>query len=145
MSAPEDNGEAITDINVTPLVDVSLVLVIIFMAVSPLVLQAGIKALQSQSGAAQGKTAAGQNVTLDIDAAGRVTLNGRLMEPQEWPQALEKSLMDSKDRLVSITADPNIAVGTVVEVLDTAKQKGARKLVMIKKPEKIEEIHAGTK
>ena len=57
-----DDQEAITDINVTPLVDVALVLVIIFMAVSPFMLQAGIVVSESKAGAATGKASLDENV-----------------------------------------------------------------------------------
>src|SRR3989344_8656669 len=58
--------EPITEINVTPLVDVALVLVIIFMAVSPFMLQAGLQVSESKAGAATGKHALEENVQITL-------------------------------------------------------------------------------
>ncbi|MEK7286987.1 MAG: biopolymer transporter ExbD [Elusimicrobiota bacterium] len=144
MQNTDDDGDAITDINVTPLVDVSLVLVIIFMAISPLVLQAGIKALESKAGAAKGKSSLAQSVSLDIDADANISLNGQALSREQLPQALQKALAKSKDRLLCVRADPDLSVGTVVEFLDISKQNGAGKIVMINKNKEIQ-THANVK
>ena len=69
--------DAITDINVTPLVDVCLVLVIIFMAIAPFGVQMGINVLQSKTGQKVGKTKASENVNLKLTKDGKLTVNAR--------------------------------------------------------------------
>ncbi|MBI4369771.1 MAG: biopolymer transporter ExbD [Elusimicrobia bacterium] len=125
----------ITDINVTPLVDVSLVLVIIFMAVAPFVLQAGIKAVDSKTGAAEGKAAMDKNVSVILEASGAIIINDRKVSLEQYPDALKRALATSQDRLVSVAADPSLSVGAVVEVLDISKQNGARKLAILRNGE----------
>ena len=68
--------EPITDINITPLVDVSLVLVIIFMAIAPYAIQAGLKVLESRATTAVGKVSASENVSIKLAKDGRLTING---------------------------------------------------------------------
>ncbi|MBI4668635.1 MAG: biopolymer transporter ExbD [Elusimicrobia bacterium] len=124
--------EPITQINVTPLVDVSLVLVIIFMAVAPFVLQAGLKASPSEAGAALGRRAMAQNVSLAVDASGRVMINGKPVAAENLAGALKKALTASRDRLVAVSAEPSLKVETVVSLLDLSRQMGARKLVVVR-------------
>jgi biopolymer transport protein TolR len=121
----------ITDINVTPLVDVCLVLVIIFMVLAPLVLQAGIDIASSKAGAAKGRAALKKNVSVELDKKGALTVDGRRVSWQGLPGALKAAIGRSADRLVSIKAAPEAKVGQVVEILDDSRQNGARKLAII--------------
>lgn len=132
-AAPQQgDGEAITDINVTPLVDVSLVLVIIFMAIAPFAIQAGIKVLESKSKASVGKVSADENVSVRLQKDGRLAVNGRQVDFLTLPAVLAAAVSASKDKMVVISADAENKVGQVVEVLDTAKQVGAQKLAIMK-------------
>jgi len=126
--------EPITAINITPLVDVCLVLVIIFMAVAPMALTLGIKVLESKAGAAQGKATADDNVTVKLDIKGNITVNGRAI-PRGRHMLLpmiSDTLAKSKDRMVIVSADDDNKVGQVVTILDIAKQAGALKVAILK-------------
>ncbi|MBI4345961.1 MAG: biopolymer transporter ExbD [Elusimicrobia bacterium] len=126
-----EDGE-ITDINVTPLVDVCLVLVIIFMAVAPFAVTAGIKVLETRAKAAEGKTAATENVQVKLTVEGKLTINGKPATFDGLPQALLEAITNSKDKMVIVTADVKNKVGQVVTILDTAKQNGAQKLAIMR-------------
>ena len=97
--------EPITAINVTPLVDVCLVLVIIFMAVAPFALTQGIKVLQSSGKAAQGKASAEENVNVKLTGDGRLTINGAAADFSDLGSRLIQALAKSKDKLVIVSAD----------------------------------------
>ncbi|MBI5203155.1 MAG: biopolymer transporter ExbD [Elusimicrobia bacterium] len=126
-----DDGE-ITDINVTPLVDVCLVLVIIFMAVAPFAVTAGIKVLETRAKAAEGKTTASENVSVKLALDGTLTINGKPTTFEALPQVLLEAITNSKDKMVIVTADAKNKVGQVVTILDTAKQSGAQKLAIMR-------------
>ncbi len=133
MSFSTNNSdEAITDINVTPLVDVSLVLVIIFMAVAPFAVQSGIKVLQSKASAQVGKVSLSESVQVKLTAAGRLTLNGAEVLLPEFPLSIARVLAASKDKFVLIKADDGNKVGEVVALMDAAKQAGAVKMALMK-------------
>lgn len=137
-SARRDD-EPITDINITPLVDVSLVLVIIFMAIAPFAVQAGIKVLESRASAAVGKVAASENVAIKLTRDGKLTVNG---QPADFPTLFAKTqaaLALSRDKMVVVTADDDNKVGEVVEVMDTAKQAGAVKIAIMREAKPAEE------
>lgn len=133
----ENRGDEdpITEINVTPLVDVALVLVIIFMAVSPFVLQAGLQVTESKAGAATGKSSLSENVQIRLAADGRITVDGEESALSDLGPLLKTKIQKSKDGLVTVQADKGNRVGQVVEILDTAKQSGAKKVAILNNPE----------
>ena len=71
--AAQKEDEPITAINVTPLVDVCLVLVIIFMAVAPMAVTLGIKVLESRASNAEGKASVDENVQVKLALDGQIT------------------------------------------------------------------------
>lgn len=124
--------EPITAINVTPLVDVCLVLVIIFMAVAPMAVTLGIKVLETRASNAEGKASVDENVSVSIALDGTISVNGQKTDGLTFRGALAAALARSKDRMVVVTADARDKVGLVVSVLDAAKQSGALKLALMK-------------
>ncbi len=124
--------DAITDINVTPLVDVSLVLVIIFMAVAPFAITTGIKVLKSKTEVSVGKVASSENVNVRLRDTGEIEVNGKKAQWETLPGVLESALAKSADKMVILTADYKNRVGEVVEILDISKQSGAKKLAIMK-------------
>ena len=131
MQTGSSNNSIITDINVTPLVDVCLVLVIIFMVVSPLAMQASIEVASTRVGAPKAQAALTKNVDVVLDARGGVTVNGAVVSWINLPQALKKAISRSQDRMVGLKASPKALLGRVVEILDDAKQNGAKKVALI--------------
>ncbi len=120
----------------TPLVDVSLVLVIIFMAVSPFMLQAGIVVSESRAGAATGKASLDENVQISLSAEGRLLVNGEAVASLDaLSDKLKTVIPKSKDGLVTLQAEKSNHVGQIVEILDIAKQVGAKKIAIINKTE----------
>ncbi len=127
-----NSDEGITDINVTPLVDVSLVLVIIFMAVAPFAVQSGIKVLQSKSSAQVGKVSASESIQVKLTLDGVIKLNGIEVSMLDFPARIAQAILASKDKFVIIKADDGNKVGEVVTMMDTAKQSGALKMALMK-------------
>lgn len=127
-----ENNDPITDINVTPLVDVSLVLVIIFMAVAPFAVQAGIRVLQSKARAAVGKVSVSDSVQVKLDKEGKLSVNGRQVGRDAFFESISSALAASRDKMVIVTADSQNRVGDVVGILDESKQAGALKLAVMK-------------
>ena len=124
--------DPITDINLTPLVDVSLVLVIIFMAVAPFAIQAGIKVLQSKASAQVGKVSMSESVQVKLTKDGMLTLNGKQLAREDYPAAVAAALLKSADKFVIVKADTGNKVGQVVGLMDEAKQAGALKMALMR-------------
>ena len=133
MAVSSNSSEdPITDINLTPLVDVSLVLVIIFMAVAPFAIQAGIKVLQSKASAQVGKVSMSESVQVKLTKDGVLTLNGTELAREEYPEAVARALVKSTDKFVIVKADTENKVGQVVSLMDEAKQAGALKMALMR-------------
>lgn len=130
--AAQKEDEPITAINVTPLVDVCLVLVIIFMAVAPMAVTLGIKVLESRASNAEGKASVDENVQIKLALDGQITVNGVKTDGMTFRDVLAGALTRSKDKMVIVTADARNRVGQVVEILDASKQAGALKLAVMK-------------
>ena len=124
--------DPITDINVTPLVDVSLVLVIIFMAVAPFAVKSGINVLQSKASAKVGKVSLSESIQVKMTVAGVIKINGVEANLSGFPDRIAKVLLTSKDKFVIIRADDGNKVGEVVALMDMAKQAGALKMALMK-------------
>ena len=130
--ASQKDEEPITAINVTPLVDVCLVLVIIFMAVAPMAVSLGIKVLETRSSNKEGKASVDENVNIKITKDGTIAVNGTKTDGMTFRGVLVAALARSKDKMVIVTADAQNKVGLVVEVLDASRQAGAVKLAIMK-------------
>jgi biopolymer transport protein ExbD len=130
--AGQKEDEPITQINVTPLVDVCLVLVIIFMAVAPMAVTLGIKVLETRKSTAEGKSSVDENVNILITLDGAIAVNGVKTDGLTFRPVLASALKSSKDKMVIVTADARNKVGLIVEVLDASKQAGALKLAVMK-------------
>ncbi len=133
MGMAAGQKDSITDINVTPLVDVSLVLVIIFMVTAPMIMQAGIIVASSKVDAAEGQVSQNESVALRLTTEA-IYLNNQPVTLESLQPLLTAKLKVNKKKVVTITSDDDVTHGVVVAVLDIAKQSGAEGLSIMKKP-----------
>jgi biopolymer transport protein TolR len=121
-------------INVTPLVDVVLVLLVIFMVVTPLLKQEVPVELPlaDNSRAAQDLT----QLTLTVAADGGVLLNGQPMLREALVTQLRAIYTDRDDKTIFLEADRNLAYGQVVDVMDDCKAAGVTAIGVVTKREK---------
>ena len=122
-------------INLTPIVDVALILVIIFLCVCPMALITGIRTLEAKSGAGKGKTAKEDNVQVILKKDSSIVVNNRSVEKKDLASAIRESISKSKTGVVTLTADKANRVNDVVEILDISKQQGAKKVIIMRKAE----------
>ncbi len=134
MTSDEEMSE--TDkINVVPLADLSLVLLIIMMVMSPMVMSSMIRVqtprLDKVKAAAK-KDKTPDPLLIKITAEG-LFLNNNPVESREFlGEQISVKLADDAERPVIVSADDNIQVGDVVDILDLAKQHGAKKVSLLR-------------
>lgn len=124
--------EGIHEPNMTPLIDVSLVLVVILMVATPLAFQSGI-AVQAaaRGGRAAAKDAHAERIELTVTAAGLVTVN-RVTVPRDSLGAALKPLLEaSPSGTVIVRCEDGVSHGAFVGVLDEARQLGATHLAVV--------------
>lgn len=124
------NKRALSEINVTPLVDVMLVLLVIFMVTAPLMQQG----MDIELPAAKGRDLPPEErLTVTVDKKGRVFLNKEEVTTKKLRARLE-SISKTKSPNVFLKADRDVPYGTVVKVMSAIKEAGVEKLGMITQP-----------
>ena len=122
-----------SEINVTPLVDVMLVLLIVFMVTAPM-LTTGVDLELPQAEATVLPEDDDAKLILSIDAEAKVYLGGTELE---WPDLEDKLATNEKlklDRELYIEADTTVPYGRVVQAMALARKAGVTKLMMLTDP-----------
>jgi len=129
-----NNEEFNSEINVTPLVDVVLVLLIIFMVVTPLLKQEVPIELPLADNSRETKDLS--QLTLTIDVEGLLLLNGEHILAVALVPHLQAIYAARTDKTIFLEADRNIAYGKVVDVMDDCRAAGVTTIGVVTKREK---------
>ena len=127
-----DQNKAMAEINVTPLVDVMLVLLIIFMVTAPMLsmgIDVNLPRVKSKS-----VDVTEEKLVLTINEAKEIYLNKTKLPLGEINSKLEAIFSNRIDREVFLRADKNVHYGFVVEVMSEIRKAGVDKLGMITEP-----------
>ncbi len=120
---------AMSEINVTPLVDVMLVLLIVFIVTAPLLTQAvkvDLPKTEKTDPSPDKHTS-----TVAIDAQSKVTLNDQPQQMENLEQSLRSLLQADPELIVQFQADKSVPYGTVAEAMAVAHKAGILKLAFI--------------
>jgi len=132
-SSSQQNGTTtISQINVTPLVDVMLVLLVIFMVTAPIIQQGvQVNLPQAKAGAIPGKE---EQLVVAITRNGRIFLNDNPMTLPELGKKLRAISKIQRDKEVYLRADQDVRYGIVIRTIAEIKQAGIEKLGMVTRP-----------
>ena len=125
-----EDDEVLADINVTPLVDVMLVLLIIFMISAPMLHQ-GIEVALPKSEAPAMPTRTSDPLVLSISRDGLVYLKERPVHPTKLVEVLTPILRGRENETVFLKGDRDVPYGKVIEVLDLLHKGGISKVGMV--------------
>jgi biopolymer transport protein ExbD len=132
LSDGGDDGDAIVaEINVTPLTDIFLVLLIIFMVTSTAMMQQGSKVSLPSSEKGAAETA---GVTITATADHTLELNGVTVERAGLRDALAKALEGRDDKGVILRGDRTIILEDAVQLMTIAREAGAERLAIATTP-----------
>ncbi|WP_342378603.1 biopolymer transporter ExbD [Myxococcus stipitatus] len=124
----QDNDEEITGINVTPLVDIVLVLLIIFMVTANFIVRETVE-VDLPRAANGGETVQGL-VNVVLDKEGKFYFDGTQVTEVELTQKVAEAVAKDKDTRAIISADQSIAYGQVMRLIDTVKGQGIAKFAL---------------
>jgi biopolymer transport protein TolR len=125
-------AQPMSDINVTPLVDVMLVLVVIFIITAPL-LASTIRLDLPKTDAARAVDAP-RFVTLVVDQSGQAFLNDKPIVLEELARQLTQTARQNPDTEVQLRADAAVPYGKVVEVMGVAQKAGLSRIGFVAEP-----------
>lgn len=128
MSSKFDYGEDISEINVVPLVDVILVVLIIFMVTAPMFMKPVISVNLPKAGSGDKAIPSKLNITLTAD--GRLNLNGQFIDEETLKSRTTEEFSRNSDLQAIIAADKDVPHGRVVAILDIVKGLGVKKFAI---------------
>lgn len=126
-----DDDAIVAEINITPLTDIFLVLLIIFMISSSAMLEGGLQVklpTAKTTTIAQNQSSKPTFVTIAKD--GQILINERTVPEDKMTELIKEALASSTDKTVVIRGDEQIVLGKAVKIMDAARAAGADKIAL---------------
>lgn len=120
-----DDENIVSEINMTPLIDIMLVLLIIFMVTSTAALESGLDIELPKTQITNEKKQE-EILIITLDRAGVVSLQGKNVPDAELPERIATALKELKTETVILEGDTKAFLGKAVELMDLAKSAGAK-------------------
>jgi biopolymer transport protein ExbD len=130
--AEDPRDDIVAEINVTPLTDIFLVLLIIFMVTSTALLQQGTRVSLPR---AQGQSAAATGVVVTATADRQLAVDGKPVDLDGLGPALAAALAGRADRSVVLQGDRRVVLEDAVRIMTIAKRAGADRIALATEPE----------
>ena len=132
------SGDApISSINVTPLVDVMLVLVVIFILAAPMLAASlRLQLPKAQSAAPQSTVARSETLLVEINPSGAIWVQGRESSDEAVQQRLKTLGASQPDTEIQLRADTTVPYGRVVELMGWAHAAGLTRIGFVTEPDK---------
>ena len=123
-----ENKALMSEMNIVPFVDIVLVILIIFLIVSPTFIRPGFDIQLPRAESAQRPQNA--KALLSIDIEGRVYFNRKTLSKEELSQRLSHLVTEDQNIKVVISADKNVAHGNVISLIDLVRKAGVKKFAV---------------
>ena len=124
MQESDVDEDAITGINVTPLVDITLVLLIIFMVTARFISEPSLGVNLPKATASASTEKEDHRVYLTLNTQKQIFLNNKPVTEQELPGKIRELLKEKPDLALVLRADKDVSHGDVMRVLDAVREQG---------------------
>ena len=134
----DEEAEIMAEINITPLTDIFLVLLIIFMVTSSALTNNGVD-VNLPAASPQTSQAQPEGIVVSLLPRGRMAINGLNIDPGDYgtlEASMKKAFAMTKSRLVILEGDRESFLGSAIEVMDASRRAGAEKFAIATKTEK---------
>jgi|SRR5262245_50988570 len=129
----EDSGDIVAEINITPLTDIFLVLLIIFMITSSAMIESGGKVNLPKAVATQSES---RGTTVTLTPKHEIFVNQKLVNEQGFEKALQDALSTSADKTVILRGDKEVLLGDTVKIMSMIKRAGASEIAIAAEAER---------
>jgi biopolymer transport protein ExbD len=135
MAVGGKKGGAMADINVTPMADIMIVLLIIFMVITPM-LQKGIDVKLPQAGNTKERKDDPKAIVVAVKKDGTTFLNGvKIANPEaELTNLIRERLEEVQDKVIFLKGDEGLAYADVMKVMDLVRAGGVEEVALIAEP-----------
>ena len=130
MSTGGSRGGLNSDINVTPLVDVMLVLLIIMMLIAPM-LQQGVAVTLPEAGNTGDKPDTQDQTVVAIDSRGKFYVNALPSSPEDLIPKVQRALEDKKEKIVYLKGDKDAQYGAIMDAMDAFRKAQIENIALI--------------
>jgi biopolymer transport protein ExbD len=127
-SGEGDDGGIVAEINITPLTDIFLVLLIIFMVTTTVATEEG-KNIDLPE-ATESEETPPKGVTVAVEAEGVIKINDKIVPEGMLEQMMAAELEIAEEKIVILKGDKRVLLGQAVNILDIAQQKGAKGIAL---------------
>ena len=132
-----EDDTIVAEINITPLTDVALVLLIIFMISSSAMLESGMQVkLPTAKSAALAQNQSTKPTFVTIAKDGEISVNDTKVTDANLQQVIKETLAKTSDKTVVIRGDESVVLGKAVQIMDAARGAGAEKIALATQPPK---------
>ena len=130
MDVGGSKGSLKADINVTPLVDVMLVLLIIMMLIAPM-LQQGVAVTLPEAGNTGDKPDTQDQTVVAIDSRGMIYVNAIPRQPDDLVPSVQRALEDKKEKLVYLKGDKDAKYEAIMNAMDALRKAQIENIALI--------------
>lgn len=121
----QDDDSIVAEINMTPLIDIMLVLLIIFMVTSTAALESGLD-IQLPKTSVTNEKKQDEILIISLGKDGSIALQGKAVKEADLASSIAAKLQELKTEAVILEGDSSAFLGKAVEIMDMAKQAGAK-------------------
>lgn len=124
-----DSEDIVAEINMTPLIDIMLVLLIIFMVTSSLSLESGLQ-IDVPKVEKTENSSESNAIIVSLTNDGRIAVQGQVVEMNALKESIAQALKKEGTEMVVLEGDKASSLGAAVEIIDIAKSAGASKFAI---------------
>jgi biopolymer transport protein ExbD len=133
LGGNEENSDIVAEINITPLTDIFLVLLIIFMITSSAMIESGGKVNLPKAVATQSES---RGTTVTLTPKREIFVNQKQISEDKLEVTLKEALAGSADKIVILRGDKDVLLGDTVKIMSIIKRAGASEIAIAAETEK---------